>query len=92
MSTGVNGVTAKRQGDHITVRVSVTGNGGNVYLGKLPSSILQGATVMEEIKHVSCWEVVLTNDKHVQINTDAAMYLLSTASGKTYKTSFDITL
>lgn len=92
VSTGVNGVTAKRQGDHITVRVSVTGNGGNVYLGTLPSSILQGVTVMQDMKHVSCWEESLNNDKHAQINTDATMYLLSTTSGKTYKTSFDITL
>ena len=92
VSTGANGVTAKRQGDRITVRVSVTGNGGNVSLGTLPSSILQDATLMQDMKHVSCWEASLNNDKHAQINTDATMYLLSTTSGKTYKTSFDITL
>ena len=90
--TGVSGVSAKRQGDRITVKYDVTGNGGTMFLGTIPTSVLAGATLYAKMESVPCWEVSTANDRHIQINIDGTMYILESVSGKSYRGSFDVTV
>ena len=75
-STGVNGVHYKRQGDLVTLRLELHDVTGNVNLGTLPKELvpLRNNTSM---LNVPVFEVGSSNDRHLQINNDGGMTLLS---------------
>ncbi|MFS9219306.1 DUF859 family phage minor structural protein [Streptococcus sanguinis] len=75
-STGVTGVHYKRQGDIVSLRIEIRDVTGNVSLGRIPNELtpIQGNAAM---LNVPVFDVVSSNDRHLQINPDGVMTLLA---------------
>lgn len=75
-STGTTGVYYKRQGDIVSLRIEIRDVTGNVSLGRIPNELtpIQGNAAM---LNVPVFDVVSSNDRHLQINPDGFMTLLA---------------
>lgn len=78
-STGVNGVHYKRQGDLVTLRMNIRGNGTTMSVGSIPRElvpILGSGSML----NVTVWHVNTSEDKHLQINADGTMHILDSGN------------
>lgn len=75
-STGTTGVYYKRQGDIVSLRIEIRDVTGNVSLGRIPNELtpIQGNAAM---LNVPVFDVVSSNDRHLQINPDGFMTLFA---------------
>ena len=77
--TGVNGVHYKRQGDLVTLRMNIRGNGTTMPVGSIPRDlvpILGSGSML----NVTVWHVNTSEDKHLQINADGTMHILDSGN------------
>lgn len=78
-STGVNGVHYKRQGDIVTLRLNIRGNGTTMPVGSIPRElvpILGNGSML----NVTVWHGNTSEDKHLQINADGTMHILDSGN------------
>ena len=78
-SIGVNGVHYKRQGDIVTLRLNIRGNGTTMPVGSIPRElvpILGNGSML----NVTVWHGNTSEDKHLHINADGTMHILDSGN------------
>lgn len=76
-STGVNGVHYKRQGDIVTLRLNVVGNGGNLGIGNIPVELLP-MPAKESMLTVTGWSTSpAAHNRNIQFGSNGAMVILN---------------